>query len=144
MAVLACIWCTKELTKDESERGCLCSTCDQVATGVPGLSDEQLDRLPFGVIELDRCGTIISYNQTEERLSGLPKARIVGRNFFKVAPCADVKEFRGRFEAFLDGDNLSELFDFKYYFGTYVVDVQLTFLRVNKQVAFVLSRRMSR
>lgn len=62
------------------------------------LTPEQLDTLPYGLITLDAEGRVVHYNDTESRLAGLPKERVVGRNFFiEVAPCTRVRAFEGRF-----------------------------------------------
>jgi photoactive yellow protein len=138
-AAMNCVWCGKET------KVYLCSECEQVSTGIPGLSKEELDKLPFGVIELNRDGVIISFNQAEEGLSRRSKVDAIGRNFFtEVAPCADVQDFRGRFDEFLTKDSLSENFDYVYYFGSRAVAVMITFLRVNQQIALVLSKRVDR
>lgn len=139
-----CLWCDKKLTEEEAERGNLCCACQQITTGIPGLSIDALNKLPFGVIHLNRDGTILSFNEAEERSSGRTKDNMIGRNFFEVAPCADIKEFRGRFEEFLNSSNLSEQFDFVYYFKSRAVAVLITFLKVTEQLAFVLSTRVDR
>jgi photoactive yellow protein len=142
---MGCVWCDKELRPEEVKRGNLCPDCNQVSTGIPGLDKEELNKLPFGVIELNRNGEIIAFNQAEASLSRRAQTEAIGKNFFsEIAPCSNVKEFHGRFEEFLDSDNLSERFDYAYYFGADVVNVQITFLRVNKQLALVLSRRTER
>ena len=65
------------------------------------LSPDEIDRLPFGVIQVDAGGRITLYNQAEARLSGRDPARVIGRDFFReVAPCTHVPAFHGRF---LDG-----------------------------------------
>ena len=65
---------------------------------VESLNSAQLDSLPFGAIQLDHTGTILQYNDYESRLAGIDKSKAIGKNFFtEVAPCTDVKEFRGRF-----------------------------------------------
>ena len=138
-----CLWCSRELAEEEYARGNLCAGCMQVTTGVPSLSIRTLDKLPFGVIHLNRHGEIIAFNEAEERFSGHSRESVVGRNFFDVAPCADVKEFRGRFLDFLDGTSLAESFDYTYYFSGRAVAVTLTFLRANQQLGFVLSSRKS-
>ena len=64
----------------------------------PRCSVEEIDRLPFGVIKVDRKGTILFYNDTEGRLAGFAPANVVGRNFFRdIAPCTNRPEFLGRF-----------------------------------------------
>ncbi len=65
---------------------------------VARLSDDELDKLPYGLICLDAQGRIVRYNDVESRLAMLPKERVLGRNFFsEVAPCTRVREFEGTF-----------------------------------------------
>jgi photoactive yellow protein len=66
-----------------------------LAARVEELSQYELDRLPFGVILLDRQGVVLFYSETEARQSGYGK-RPLGRNFFEVARCMHGDEFRGR------------------------------------------------
>lgn len=74
---------------------------DTAQVPLDGLGDEQLDALPFGVIQLDGQGTIRKYNAAESRFSGRAPERVMGRDFFRdVAPCTNLPAFRGRF---LDG-----------------------------------------
>ena len=55
-----------------------------------------VDDLPFGVIVVDRSGTILEYNTYETEMTGFSKERVLGRNFFHdVAPCTAIKEFEG-------------------------------------------------
>ena len=62
------------------------------------LSPKELDVLPYGLIVLDVDGRVVHYNDTESRLAGLPRERVVGRDFFQeVAPCTRIKAFEGRF-----------------------------------------------
>ena len=62
------------------------------------MSETGLDSLPRGAIQLNAQGTVLQYNAYEEKLAGLTKANVVGKNFLEqVAPCTDVQEFYGRF-----------------------------------------------
>ncbi len=72
---------------------------------IDSMSQMELDALPHGAIQLDARGNVLRFNAYEERLAGLKKENVVGRNFFKeVAPCTDVQEFYGRFrEGVLNG-----------------------------------------
>jgi photoactive yellow protein len=71
---------------------------DAILQHIDTMSEEELDALPHGAIQLDSNGVVLRYNAYEERLAGLTKQGVVGKNFFKqVAPCADVQEFYGRF-----------------------------------------------
>jgi len=55
-----------------------------LARRVEQLSQYELDRLPFGVILLDREGTITFYSETEARQSGYVGPAI-GQNFFTLS-----------------------------------------------------------
>ena len=68
-----------------------------LAEQIARLSPPELDRLPFGVILLDREGTVKFYNQTEAELSGYGKIPI-GENLFAISPCMSSIDFRGRIE----------------------------------------------
>ncbi len=62
------------------------------------LDETEYDALPFGMLALADDGTVLVYNAAEERLSGLHRSQVVGRNFFtEVAPCTRVREFEGVF-----------------------------------------------
>lgn len=62
------------------------------------LAQADLDALPFGVVVVDDRGIITAYNTAESRISGLPPAEVIGRNFFTdVAPCTGVPHVLGRF-----------------------------------------------
>jgi photoactive yellow protein len=69
-----------KLTFDTADAGTLLDRLDH----------GELDNLPFGVIQMDRSGTVLRYNSTESRYSGLPPERVLGRHFFReVAPCSN-------------------------------------------------------
>src|SRR3984885_13865775 len=65
------------------------------------LSQYQLDTLSFGVILLDRDGTIVFYSQTEARKSGYGEIPI-GRNLFEISPCMAGNDFPGRIKRAMD------------------------------------------
>ncbi len=96
---------------------------------VDRLDDDALDALPFGVICIDRRGTILRYNAAEARLARLDRDRVLGRIFFgEVAPCTKTPEFFGRFEAFAEAggrsiERFDYLFDFK--FGAQRVQIEM-------------------
>jgi photoactive yellow protein len=66
-----------------------------LAHRIEQLTQAELDRLPFGVILLDRQGTVLFYSQTEARQSGYGKLPL-GQNFFALSRCMDNNDFRGR------------------------------------------------
>lgn len=51
---------------------------------------QDLDELDFGVIAMERDGTVVHYNIFESQTAGLKPERVIGRNFFtSVAPCTN-------------------------------------------------------
>ncbi len=90
---------------------------EAVLKSADGLALGALDALPFGMIQLDANGKILSFNKTEAALARLNQQRQLGRNFFEeVAPCTHVKEFYGRFTTGLAKKDLSETFGFVFKF----------------------------
>lgn len=91
-------------------------------------SDQELDLLPYGVIALDRDGTVVRYNRVEARLARLDRALVLGKDFFRtIARCAATPEFEGRFRAFVaDPSGPSRVrfqYVFNFRFGAQEVDV---------------------
>jgi photoactive yellow protein len=67
-------------------------------TQVESQSEQELDGLPFGAIQLDAKGKILKYTDYESKLAGIAKVQAIGKQFFtEVAPCTNVKGFHGRF-----------------------------------------------
>jgi chemotaxis family two-component system sensor kinase Cph1 len=81
------------------------------------MTEEELDALPYGAIKLSPRGTVLSYNEAEGRLTGRTAERVLGRNFFlDVAPCTDVREFRGRFTELANESEMSIFHEFSFEF----------------------------
>ena len=72
-----------------------------LAQQIEALSQDELDNLPFGVILLDRAGTVLFYSRTEARQSGY-NAIPIGRNLYEVAPCMQGPDFEGRVTRAMD------------------------------------------
>lgn len=96
------------------------------------LHGEDLDAAPFGVIVVDRAGTILEYNAYERTMAGLGTRTVIGRNFFTdVAPCTAIREFQGRFGEFLTSDATSiEPFEFVFPFARGPQRVSVVFVRL--------------
>lgn len=59
-----------------------------VVSSLAELSDEDLDRVNFGVIVFDQLGIVQRYNQYECDYTGLQKARVLGCHVFTdIAQC---------------------------------------------------------
>ena len=108
---------------------------DQLSSMTP----EELDSLPFGVIELSADAKILKYNETEAAISGRDPKRVIGRNFFtEVAPCTAVKEFYGRFLDLIEHRAINFQFDFVFNFDP-PTKVQITMLyEQREQVVWIL------
>lgn len=97
-----CGWCGDPLP-GRAVSGEVCPACVsrhgfERVDHLPQMSAEEADRLPYGLIQVDREGRVVGYNRVEEQESGRCRERVVGRNFFRdVAPCTSVREFEGRF-----------------------------------------------
>jgi photoactive yellow protein len=66
-----------------------------LAANVERLNEAERDALPFGVIELDREGTVLIYNATEQRLSGFGTMPL-GKNFFEVSRSPNKRDLEAR------------------------------------------------
>ena len=113
---------------------------------VAKLSPAELDALPYGLITLDAEGRVLHYNDTEARLVGLPRERVLGRNFFRdVAPCTRLRDFEGRFvELARDPGRVRvQTFDFVFRFprAEHHVTVIMTPARTRGQFHLSLVRR---
>jgi len=111
-----------------------------------GLSDAELDDLPYGLVIVDVEGNVLRYNDTESRMVGLPAERVVGLNFFRdIAPCTRVRAFEGRFREFAKSARSYsvETFDFVFRFQreTQYVTIYLTPGRTRGTVNISMLRR---
>jgi photoactive yellow protein len=83
---------------------------------IDSMTENELDQLPHGAIQLGTDGTVLKFNAYESKLANLEKKRVIGKNFFKeVAPCTDVQEFYGRFRTGVAEKNLHV--NFRYHFA---------------------------
>ncbi|MBK7864572.1 MAG: PAS domain-containing protein [Archangiaceae bacterium] len=108
------------------------------------LQPEELESLPFGMIELDASGKILRFNKTEGNLARLDPARQLGKSFFDdVAPCTKVKEFHGRFLEGVRRRELYETFGFTFRFphGTRDVAITLFYAQKTQSVWVLVSQK---
>jgi photoactive yellow protein len=98
-----------------------------------GGTSEEVDQLPFGMIQLDFEGNILSYNEAEATFAKLNKTKQIGRNFFdSVAPCTKVKDFYGRFLEGIQNKKLYETFGFVFKFSHGWKNVAITMMLSEK------------
>lgn len=120
---------------------------DRVLNRVEQMNSDELDELPFGMIQLDPTGKILKFNKTEAELARLNRRRQLGKNFFEeVAPCTKVKEFHGRF---LEGVARKELYEtfgfvFKFAHGPRNVAITLFYAQATQSVWVLVSQALPR
>ncbi len=110
------------------------------------MSSDELDALPYGMIQLDASGRILRYNAVESRLASLPQERAVGRQFFtEVAPCTKVQQFYGRFKDGVVRESLDVAFEFHFAFkqAPRDVTVRLFYSRRTRSVWVMISDRQA-
>lgn len=88
---------------------------DDVDNHLAKMNDQDIDKLAFGAIQIDRNGKILAYNAAESALTGRKPSEVIGRNFFdEVAPCTKGPDFYGRFQEGVKSGKLSTLFEYKF------------------------------
>jgi photoactive yellow protein len=108
-------------------------SADELLRQADELASADLDTLPFGMIQLDRQGRILKFNQTEARMARINRDRQLGKSFFdEVAPCTKVREFYGRFQDGLSKRNLYETFGFVFKFDHGWRNVAITMMYSDK------------
>ena len=99
----------------------------EVLSEIDGLTNLELDALPFGAIQLDLQGNILQFNEYEANLSNRRAPEAIGLNFFRdVAPCTNVKEFEGRFRQGVREGSLRVTFPYRFNFKPMARDVMVT------------------
>lgn len=98
------------------------------AERLPTMSEEELDALPHGVIQLDDRGHVLQYNATESHFAGFSRDEVLGKHFFtSVAPCTNNSLVYGCFcDGVRDGQLDSQLF----YTFCYMLDLVNVVLRL--------------
>ena len=94
------------------------TTTRMLAPFLDRLTDEELDAIPYGVIQLDAEGRVLSINRVEADELGWVDERPVGRDFFgDVAPSTFVAEVFGRYVEAFSSHHLDEMFRFTFSHG---------------------------
>ena len=90
------------------------------------MSDDQLNDLAFGAIQLDKEGTILQYNAAEGDITGRNPDEVKGMNFFKeVAPCTNHKGFRDKFDEGVAKGDLNTIFEWTFDYNMQPTKVQV-------------------
>lgn len=74
-------------------------------------TQEELDALPFGVVQLDRRGRVLSINQYATAIADWNDSAAVGLDFFaEVCPAMRVADIVDRMHTGFASDHLDEMF----------------------------------
>ncbi|MBI3790085.1 MAG: PAS domain-containing protein [Gemmatimonadetes bacterium] len=93
------------------------ASTDALLDAADRMTPEELDQLPYGMIQLDTSGRILKYNLVESRLAALPQQAQIGKHFFtEVAPCTKVQQFYGRFKDGVMHESLDATFTYHFAF----------------------------
>jgi photoactive yellow protein len=104
-------------------------TVTEVLEAADRMTPEELDRAPYGMIQLDATGRILNYNAVESKLASLRKEDAIGKQFFtEVAPCTKVQDFYGRFKEGVIRESLDTSFRFHFAFKQHPRDVTVRLL----------------
>lgn len=122
---------------------------DDAPDAADALGEARLDELPYGVIVVDPAGTVLAFNRAESAATGISRAQVLGRNFFRdVAPCTSVRAFAGRFEAFVaDARREIEPFEFVFPFASGAQRVSILFTRgstSSEHISIIVTRAQAR
>jgi photoactive yellow protein len=106
-------------------------TTVDVGSIVNRIPEESKDRLPFGLIKLDKLGKILEYNMAQASLAGISAKEAIGKNFFlDLAVCTQRPEFFGKFKEGVDRGILNTVFEFTF-------DLRMTPTRVRVHMVLV-------
>jgi len=87
---------------------------------------EELDTLPYGIVQLDADGRVLSFNRAEAEDTGFTRQRPIGRDFFSdVSPSAFGEEIFGRYVTAFSTRHLDETFRFTFTHGAMPRSVQM-------------------
>jgi photoactive yellow protein len=93
---------------------------ESLESALSELTEEQLNELAFGAIQLDTEGRVLQYNEAEGEITGRDPQAMLGKDFFvEVAPCTQNSEFCQRFYEALEQGSINVVFE-------YVFDYQMT------------------
>lgn len=91
------------------------TTTRMLAPFLDRLTDEELDAIPYGTVQLNAEGRVLSFNLSEGRELGWSNERPIGLDYFSdVAPSAFVADVYGRFVEAFTTHHLDAVFRFTY------------------------------
>jgi photoactive yellow protein len=102
--------------------------------GKSKMNTPSLDKLPFGLLELDTSGAVIRYSPAAEQNSDVQAKDILGRHFFtEVVPNQQVKDFQARFQLFMAHGQTVDRFSTSFDSAEGHIKVQIMLARINEK-----------
>lgn len=90
---------------------------DATLDELPNMSEDELDELDFGAVQVDDDGVVQQYNRYESEMADVEKEEALGNNFFtEVAPCTNNQLFYGAFEDGVADGELDQEMDYTFTF----------------------------
>lgn len=133
---ITCGWCGS--TRYSEARGAHgdCESCARRGGGAPALTLQELEKVPFGTLQLDAGGKVLDHEDVRRR-------GLVGRNLFTdVAPLARVGGFQRRYRDFLSSGEGCRTFSLPFQTGRGTVRVQIFFGRICRELSLVRIRKV--
>jgi photoactive yellow protein len=103
----------------------------QVLDNLGSLNEQNIEKLPYGVVKLDDDGNIELYNQYNyEHFADFQGKSVIGKNYFEeVAPCSNNFIFSGRFKRGVENDFLNSVFDYCFTYKMMPTNVRIHLYR---------------
>ena len=93
----------------------LATTTRILAPFLDRLTGEELDAVPYGVIQLNAQGLVLSFNRAEILNSGWREGRPIGRDYFRdIAPSSPAPEIFERFADAFAHHHCDDVFRFTF------------------------------
>lgn len=94
------------------------------------------NKLPFGLLELDRTGAVIRYSPASEKNSEVKAQDVLGRHFFTdVIRNKQIKDFQTRFRLFMEHGQTVDRFSASFDSAEGHIKVQILLAKLNEKVA---------
>lgn len=117
---------------------------NDLQNALANISDEEVNDLVYGAVELDAQGVILSYNRAESELTGRKPEDVIGRNFFEeVAPCTRSNEFSGRFFKGVETGDFNAVFEYVFDHEMTPTKVRIIMVKsIDRQTYWLLIKRV--
>jgi len=93
-------------------------------------NQDELDKLDYGVVQVDDTGLIKTFNRYEAELGNVQQSAVIGKNFFtQVAPCTNNRLFLGKFKEGVAANTLDTSINFVFTYKIRPTSVEVQMFR---------------